>query len=104
MALKTRYNAGVAGATLLAALSTTGSAAAQAAPIVQPRAPGEAARRLSAEEAAQIAANRYSEADVRFMQDMILHHFQAVQMAEPAARPRHLRAVLVPGRDQRYGL
>ncbi|MGJ3233268.1 MAG: DUF305 domain-containing protein [Oceanicaulis sp.] len=82
MALKTRFFLGAAGAALAAGLTVTGLAAAQDAPIVQPGAPGEAARTLSAEEAAQIAANRYSEADVRFMQGMILHHFQAVEMAE----------------------
>nr|WP_291891434.1 DUF305 domain-containing protein [Maricaulis sp.] len=58
-----------------------GAGFAQDAPIVQPGAPGEANRQLSAEEAVEIAANRYSDDDVRFMQGMILHHFQAVQMA-----------------------
>lgn len=76
MAMKTRFVFGSA----LAAL-TAGMAAAQDAPIVQPGAPGEALRALTAEEAVQIADNRYSQADVRFMQAMILHHFQAVQMA-----------------------
>jgi uncharacterized protein (DUF305 family) len=51
------------------------------APIVQPGAPGESARALSAEEAVEIANTSYSPADVRFMQDMIPHHHQALQMA-----------------------
>lgn len=51
------------------------------APIVHPGAPGESPRTLSAEEAVEIAETRYSPADVRFMQDMIAHHHQAVQMA-----------------------
>ncbi len=55
-------------------------AMAQDAPIVQPGAPGEAARELSAEEAIKIADNSYSPDDVLFMQDMIPHHNQAVQM------------------------
>ncbi len=60
-----------------------GSAAmAQDVPIVQPGAPGQVSRTLSAEDAARIAHNRYSSDDVRFMQDMIHHHYQAVQMAE----------------------
>jgi uncharacterized protein (DUF305 family) len=63
-------------------LAVLGTAAAQDAPIVQPGAPGEAARQLTAEEAVQIAANRYSQDDARFMQDMILHHHQAVQMSD----------------------
>ena len=56
-------------------------AAAQDVPIVQPGAPGEAARNLSAEEAIEIADTSYSPDDVKFMQDMIPHHNQAVQMA-----------------------
>ena len=48
--------------------------------IVQPGAPGQPARVLDADEAAQIAANSYSRDDVRFMQDMIPHHAQAVEM------------------------
>ena len=56
-------------------------AAAQDVPIVQPGAPGQAARDLSAEEAIEIANTSYSPDDVRFMQDMIPHHNQAVQMA-----------------------
>lgn len=50
-------------------------------PIIQPGAPGESARELSASEAAEIAKSSYSPDDVRFMQDMIPHHNQAVQMA-----------------------
>lgn len=57
------------------------AAAAQEPPIVQPGAPGQAPRALSADEAVRIADNSYSADDVEFMQDMIPHHFQAVQMA-----------------------
>ncbi|HEX7047760.1 MAG TPA: DUF305 domain-containing protein [Gammaproteobacteria bacterium] len=53
----------------------------QDAPIVHPGAPGEASQALSAKEAIAIADTSYSPADVRFMQDMIPHHYQAVQMA-----------------------
>ena len=76
MTVTDRLLAGAACAALIA-----GAAAAQDAPIVQPGAPGEDSRQLSAEEAARIADNRYSADDVRFMQDMIVHHFQAVQMS-----------------------
>ena len=58
---------------------------AQEVPIVQPGAPGEAARDLSAEEAIDIANTSYSPDDVKFMHDMIPHHNQAVQMAELVA-------------------
>jgi uncharacterized protein (DUF305 family) len=51
------------------------------APIVQPGAPGKSSQVLSAEEAVRIAITGHSPADVRFMQDMIPHHYQAVQMA-----------------------
>ena len=56
-------------------------AMARDVPIVHPGAPGEAPRALSAEEAIEIANTGYSPDDVRFMQDMIPHHHQAVQMA-----------------------
>jgi uncharacterized protein (DUF305 family) len=49
---------------------------------VQPGAPGDPVRELSAEEAIAIANTRYSPDDITFMQDMIPHHNQAVQMAE----------------------
>ncbi len=49
-------------------------------PIVQPGAPGGASRLISAEEASDLAGIQYSEADVRFMQGMISHHAQALEM------------------------
>ena len=51
------------------------------APIVQPGAPGEDARTLSADEAVEIAETAYSPQDVQFMQDMIPHHHQALVMS-----------------------
>jgi len=50
-------------------------------PIVQPGAPGEPSREMNAVEAIEIANSSYSADDVRFMQDMIPHHHQALQMA-----------------------
>ena len=50
-------------------------------PIIQPGAPGEAAKELDAAEAVKIADTRFTADDVSFMQNMIGHHFQAVQMA-----------------------
>jgi uncharacterized protein (DUF305 family) len=69
-----------------------GNAAAIAqAPIVQPGAPGQPSRQISAEEAIRVARLQYSAADVRFMQDMIPHHRQALDMsalvAERTQRP-----------------
>jgi uncharacterized protein (DUF305 family) len=54
-------------------------------PIVHPGAPGESSRMLDAGEATDIANTSYSPADVRFLQDMIPHHQQALQMAALAA-------------------
>ncbi|MFM2043039.1 MAG: hypothetical protein RLY86_1615, partial [Pseudomonadota bacterium] len=63
----------------LACLSGTG-AVAQDVPIIQPGAPGQAGRQLSAQEAARIAVTRYSPEDATFMRAMIPHHAQAVAM------------------------
>jgi len=68
------------GMSFAALTATSLGVAAQDAQIVQPGAPGQATRLLTPTEAAKIAENRYSPDDVRFMQDMILHHYQAVQM------------------------
>ncbi|MSQ98764.1 MAG: DUF305 domain-containing protein [Xanthomonadales bacterium] len=51
------------------------------APIIQPGAPGAPVRVLSAEEATAIAVTSHSPDDARFMQDMIPHHYQAIEMA-----------------------
>ncbi len=59
-----------------------GAAVAQDVPIILPGAPGDSGRQLSADEAIEIADNSYSPDDVTFMQDMIPHHNQAVQMSE----------------------
>jgi len=69
------------------------------APIIQPGAPGDTARELSAEEAIEIAVTSYSPADVQFMQDMIPHHHQATEMAELVAdRTNRPELVDVAGR------
>ncbi len=50
------------------------------APIIQPGAPGDPSRRISPEEASNLASIQFSEADVQFMQGMISHHAQALEM------------------------
>jgi uncharacterized protein (DUF305 family) len=56
---------------------------AEATPnFVQPGAPGEPSRKLTPEEAAKIESIRPTEADVQFMQDMIHHHSQAIEMTD----------------------
>jgi len=84
-------------AAILTSLATV--VVAQDAPIVQPGAPGEPAREISAEEAIEIAVTSYSPDDVLFMQDMIPHHNQAMQMAELVAdRTNRPELVDVAGR------
>jgi uncharacterized protein (DUF305 family) len=75
----------------LAALVPLGTEAGQTQPpIVKPGPPGEASRSISAEDASNLAGTQYAEADVRFMQGMISHHSQALEMA-----------ALVAGRSER---
>ena len=81
MTSKSHLFSGTAICTLAASLALGSAAFAQEVPIIQPGAPGQENRALTADEAGQIADNRYSSADVSFMQDMIWHHFQATQMA-----------------------
>lgn len=52
----------------------------QAPQIVQPGAPGEAPKTITAEQARNLSRVRHTPADVAFMQGMIGHHAQAVEM------------------------
>ena len=61
-------------------LSLGAPAAPAQPPIVQPGAPGQPSRAISAAEASDLAGIRHTEADVRFMQGMISHHAQALEM------------------------
>jgi uncharacterized protein (DUF305 family) len=70
------FAAGLLAATLPAACRSGGSAA----PIVQPGAPGQPSRVIDAERAADRSRVRFTAADVRFMQGMIGHHAQALEM------------------------
>ena len=66
---------------LTALLSAPFAPALAQVSIVNPGAPGQDSRKLSADEAVKIAASRYSGADAQFMRDMIPHHQQALEMA-----------------------
>ena len=59
----------------------TASPAPESAPIVQPGAPGQSSKRITASEAAP-PLRAPSAADVSFMQGMIMHHSQAVKMTD----------------------
>ncbi|MBD60037.1 MAG: DUF305 domain-containing protein [Citromicrobium sp.] len=66
---------------LLALASTLAAPlAAQDAPIIQPGAPGSENRTLAAEDATKLAGTVFTPADARFMQMMIPHHTQALEM------------------------
>lgn len=69
------------GTAAIGALAISGSAFAQDVKILQPGAPGKAAKELTAEQAVKIADTRFTEDDTKFMRDMIPHHYQAVEMA-----------------------
>ena len=62
-------------------VSTSTAVLAQEAPIVLPGAPGKASRVIGEAEAIALSDTRYSPADVQFMQGMIAHHQQAIDMA-----------------------
>lgn len=77
MLTKTRLIATVAVSAMLAATP----ALAQDVAIYKPGAPGTDGTVLTAEQATQLADNKYSPDDARFMRDMIPHHGQAVELA-----------------------
>jgi uncharacterized protein (DUF305 family) len=67
------------------------------APIVQPGAPGEPGRVISPEAAADLSQLRYTAAEVQFVQRMLVHHAQALEMtallpSRGAAEPTQLLA------------
>ncbi|MDQ8028462.1 MAG: DUF305 domain-containing protein [Brevundimonas sp.] len=66
------YLAGLLAAALLAPQS--------APPIFQPGAPGAPSRVITADQALDLARTSYTAEDVAFMQHMIVHHAQAVEM------------------------
>lgn len=66
----------------LGAASCASRATENRAPIVQPGAPGQAARSLSAADASDLRRVSFTADDVAFMQGMIGHHQQAIEMTE----------------------
>jgi uncharacterized protein (DUF305 family) len=59
---------------------TAAGPAAVRPPIVQPGAPGEPSRVIAAGQASDLSHVQYTGADIKFMQGMIGHHAQAVEM------------------------
>jgi uncharacterized protein (DUF305 family) len=77
----TASRARTARAAFAAALLLSASGLAHAQQIVQPGAPGKAGKTLTADEATKLAQVSYTAEDAAFMQAMIVHHGQAVEMA-----------------------
>jgi uncharacterized protein (DUF305 family) len=72
---------GVAGVLLFASLAACRTSSIDSQPpIVQPGAPGQPSVVLTAEKAVALPQPRFTEADVKFMQGMIGHHAQALEM------------------------
>jgi uncharacterized protein (DUF305 family) len=72
-----------AGASCKAGRSEPAAAVAQPAQppkIIQPGAPGQSRKVIAADEAVDLSAVGYTPADVQFMQGMISHHAQALEM------------------------
>jgi uncharacterized protein (DUF305 family) len=65
-------------AAAVASCRTAGSGPA----IIQPGAPGEASKVVQAEQARDLSKVQFTPADVKFMQGMIHHHAQAVDMTQ----------------------
>jgi uncharacterized protein (DUF305 family) len=78
----------------------SGGSSGDAAPnIVQPAAPGEAGSELTEDELEDIEPPSYTDADVRFMQDMIPHHQQGLEMTDLVAERSASRDIaLLAGR------
>jgi uncharacterized protein (DUF305 family) len=85
-------------AATLAAFASFAAAQTQP-PIVRPGPPGGATKVVSPDEAANLSEIRYSAADVRFMQEMISHHGQALKMTGLAAERGEKDAVRNLGKE-----
>ncbi len=67
---------------VLAGAACRSAGDASSTPILQPGAPGEANRVLTAEAATDLSKVQATPADVKFMQGMIGHHAQAIDMTD----------------------
>jgi uncharacterized protein (DUF305 family) len=84
---------GLAALAIAAMVSCRSVSVDQGPQIVQPGAPGTPSRVVTATEALDLAQVRHTPADVRFMQGMIGHHAQALEMT-----------ALLPGRTSSDGM
>ena len=63
-------------------------------PIIQPGAPGQESRLITAEEASDLAGMEYSLGDIQFLQGMIPHHAQAKEMSALAESRTNNEAIM----------
>ena len=64
------------------------------APIIQPGAPGMDSKNLDPEAASDIASTSYVEADVKFLEGMIIHHQQAILMSQLASKRTNNKTII----------
>ena len=64
------------------------------APIIQPGAPGMDSKNLDPEVASDIASTSYVEADVKFLEGMIIHHQQAILMSKLASKRTNNKTII----------
>ncbi|MEM0910764.1 MAG: DUF305 domain-containing protein [Pseudomonadota bacterium] len=71
-------------------------------PIIKPGAPGQASQTLSAEEAINLTNTSFTKDDVVFMQNMIPHHAQAVEMGVLVAERTNNQSIIdIAGRIEK---
>ena len=68
--------------TAVCAAGCGSASSGSAPPVIQPGAPGQADKVLTADTASALPQPKFSPADVTFMQGMIHHHSQAIDMVE----------------------
>ena len=78
----------------LYSLNTSSETADKTPPIIQPGAPGEASQNLDPKVASSIAGTSFVEADVKFLQGMIIHHEQAILMSNLAPKRTNNKTIL----------
>ena len=80
-----------------ARVASTSSAPDHPPPIVQPGAPGQPSRVITAAAAADVSKVDYIDTDIKFMQGMIGHHAQAIEMVTFIPTHTHRREMVLLG-------
>ncbi|WP_395344212.1 DUF305 domain-containing protein [Ningiella sp. W23] len=100
--LSTAIVSAIATTLCLSSVVLPNDAKAQEVPIVQPGAPGQQSKTLSAEQAIALSNTSFTRDDVLFMQNMIPHHGQAVDMGLLVdARTNNPEIIDIAGRIKR---